>query len=118
MRTPIALIPLFALAAPAAALADARSEAAAADLLHKRLQNENPADMALLRAVHGKDIVVVAGSMDHIEQVLAAARIQYTLIQPDQVAAYQLRSNMIVMVNCPGQMPQAGVDRIARFVRA
>jgi hypothetical protein len=106
------------LATPSVALADARSESAAADLLHRRLKNEKPEDLELLRGVQGKDVVVVAGTMDHIEDVLRAARIKHTVIRPGQVAQYQLRSNMIVMVNCPGVMPEAGVRRLERFVRA
>ncbi|MHB8876376.1 MAG: hypothetical protein ACYC8T_22005 [Myxococcaceae bacterium] len=102
----------------AAAHADEKSEKAAADLLHARLANQRPDDAALLKAVKGKDVVVVAGSMDHIEQVLAAARIPFTLIDPAQVADHQLRSSMVLMVNCPGTMPDAGVKRVERFVRA
>ncbi|MGC4120611.1 MAG: SH3 domain-containing protein [Myxococcales bacterium] len=100
------------------ARADEKSEQAAADLLHKKLQSESPQDAALLGAVKGKDIVVVAGSMDHIETVLAAARIKFTLIQPEQVARWQLRNDQIVMVNCPGRIPDDGVQRIQKFVRA
>ena len=40
------------------------------------MENENPGDAALLRSVHGKLVVVVRGSMDHIEEVLRAARIE------------------------------------------
>lgn len=98
--------------------ADAKSEAAAADLLRKRLANEDPQAKAMLDAVKGKDIVVVAGSMDHIEQVLAAARLPYTLIQPEAVAKTELSSSMILMVNCPGVMPPDSLRRIERFVRA
>lgn len=105
-------------ALPGAARADALSESAAADLLHKRLRSESPQDAALLDAVKGKDIVVVAGSMDHIESVLAAARIRFTLITPAQVASRALTNDQIVMVNCPGTMPAAGVQRIRNFVRA
>lgn len=98
--------------------ADKQSEAAAADLLHKKLGNEDPAAKAMLEAVQGKDIVVVRGSMDHIEEVLAAARIPHTVISPEAVAGHPLTSSMILMVNCPGVMPQASLQRIERFVRA
>jgi len=111
-------IALFLVAGSSVALADAQSEAAASDLLHRRLQHDAPADAALLASVHGKDIVVIAGSMDHIEQVLDAARIPYTLIQPDQVAKYPFKSSMIAMVDCPGVMPDAGVSHLEKFVRA
>lgn len=98
--------------------ADEKSEKAAADLLHRRLANEKPEEAALLKSVQGKDIVVVAGEMDHIESVLRATGVPFTLIQPSQVADFKLKANMAVMVNCPGTMPDAGVQRIARFVRA
>ena len=109
---------LAALLAGGWARADQKSEAAASEILHQRLKNESPEQARLLDLVHGKDIVVVAGTMDHVEEVLAAAQLKYTLIQPSEVAQYPLKSNMIVMVNCPGTMPDAGVNRIERFVRA
>jgi hypothetical protein len=112
------LIALMALGSIEGARADERSEAAASELLHRRLQNENPTDAAMLASVHGKDIVVVAGSMDHIEQVLNAARIPYTLIQPDKVSSYQFRANMIAMVDCPGIMPSEGVQRLEKWCRS
>ena len=84
MRSAFAAV-LCALAATPA-FADSKSEAAAADLLHRRLQNESPEDAALLRSVHGKLVVVVRGSMDQIENVLRAARIEHTLIAPQEVA--------------------------------
>jgi hypothetical protein len=114
----LAVLAALCAAVPLPSLADERSEAAAAELLHRRLQNENPEDAALLRSVHGKLVVVVRGSMDHIEQVLSAARIEHTIIEPRQVAGYPLKANMIVMVDCPGVMPDAGVQRLQRFVRA
>src|SRR5207237_10666599 len=100
------------------ALYTALSLSPSPDCRHRPLQKENPEDAALLRSVHGKLVVVVRGSMDHIEQVLAAARIEHTVINPGEVAGYPLKSNMIVMVNCPGVMPDAGAQRIERFVRA
>jgi hypothetical protein len=108
----------FTLVSLSAARADERSEQAAADLLHRRMQHEDPSAAQLLGLVHGKDVVVVQGSMDHVENVLRASRIPHTVIQPAQVEKADLRSNMIVMVDCPGVMPEAGVKRIERFVRA
>jgi hypothetical protein len=104
--------------APAVALADEASEKAAAELLRKRMETERPEDLAILDAVKGKSIVVVRGSMDHIEQVLAAANIRHTLIEPRDVADFDFNADMVVMVNCPGQMPMKGVERIEKFVRA
>jgi hypothetical protein len=100
------------------ALADEQSEQAASELLQRKLRNEDPQKKALLDAVKGKDIIVVAGSMDHIDQVLRAAHIRFTEIQPHEVGNYPLSQDQIVMINCPGRIPTAGLERIKKFVRA
>jgi hypothetical protein len=115
-RTLLALTWTFSLVP--VALADEASETAAAELLQRKLQNEDPQKKALLDAVKGKDIIVVAGSMDHIDQVLRAAHIRFTEIQPHQLADTTLKQDQIVMINCPGRIPRAGLDRIQKFVRA
>ena len=102
----------------ASARADPAAEAAAAQLLEERMKTQRPEDLAILKAAQGKDIVVIRGSMDHIETVLAAARIPHTVIDPSQVSRADLVADQIVMVNCPGTMPKAGVRRIEKFVRA
>jgi hypothetical protein len=112
---------LFALASTLAvtpAFADETSERAASELLEKRMQTQRPEDLIILKSVQGKDVVVVKGSMDHIEQVLASARIRHTVIEPEEVANADLRADQIVMVNCPGHIPPAGIKKIEKFVRA
>lgn len=100
------------------AWADSASERAAAELLEQRLKNEAPEELAMLQAVAGKDIVVVQGSMDHIEQILSAAKIRHTVVAPEQLQNLDLRGEQILMVNCPGYLPDAGIRKIERFVRA
>jgi hypothetical protein len=109
---------LVCLALSGVARADERSEKAAAQLLHQRLENESPQAKALLEGVKGRDIVVVRGEYDHIEQVLAAAHIPHTVINPGDVAAQPLQQSQILMVDCPGVIPRSGLDRIQKFVRA
>lgn len=109
---------ILTLFAAAPAFAGEESEKAAAQILEAKLKNERPEDLALLKSVAGKDIIVVAGSMDHIEQVLSAANIRHTVVQPGQVSHLDLNADQIVMVNCPGTMPNAGVQKIEKFVRA
>lgn len=118
MLRPAVALTLLSLPLATPAFAGDAAEAAAAELLEARLKEQRPEDLAILRSVKGKNVVVVAGSMDHIEQVLAAARIPHTLVQPNEVAGLDLNADQIVMVNCPGVMPAAGVQRIERFVRA
>src|SRR2546430_2164390 len=96
------------------ALADENSEKAASELLEKRMETQRPEDLIILKSVQGKDIVVVRGSMDHIEQVLTAARIRHTVINPEDVAQADLKGDQIVMVNCPGHIPPPGIKRIEK----
>ena len=119
MRLAVSVTLIAALsAAPLLAHADQASEEAAADLLRKRMQTERPDDLKLLDSVKGRHIVVVAGTMDHIERVLDAAKIRYTMIRPRDVAKHDLNADQILMVNCPGNIPSRGVRRIEKFVRA
>jgi hypothetical protein len=113
-----ALILLSSCCAAAPAFADETSEKAASELLERRMKTQRPDDLIILKSVQGKDIVVVRGSMDHIEQVLTSARIRHVVINPEEVANYDLKADQIVMVNCPGNMPPAGIKRIEKFVRA
>ena len=100
------------------AYADTQSETAAAQILRAKLSNDDPEALKALDKLSDKDIIVIAGSMDHIEQILAAAGMKYALIPPERVAALDLNADQIVMVNCPGNMPEEGVKRLERFVRA
>src|SRR5687767_1934657 len=112
------LAPLLTTALFSTAFAGEEDEKAAAKILDGRMKTQRPEDYAILKAVQGKDVVVVAGSMDHIEQVLAAANIRHTVVQPNQVAKLDLNADQILMVNCPGNMPKAGLTKIEKFVRA
>ena len=115
-----ALLACLSLSLPATAGGGANPavEAAAARLLEQRMENTRPEDLKLLKSVQGKEIIVVRGSMDHIEDVLRAAGIRHTVVSPEQVAGLDLNARQIVMVNCPGNMPQGSVTRLERFVRA
>lgn len=118
MKRSAVLFTLSFLVGLPAAFADEAAEKAAAKLLEAKMRSEDPSALQVLKAVQGRDIVVVQGSMDHIEQILQAANIRHTLITPDQVGSYDLRGDQILMVNCPGNMPAAGLRRVEKFVRA
>ena len=77
--------------------------------------------LALLLAVssvESADVVIVAGSADHMEHVMGRAGVKYALITPDQLPTTPLRWQQILMVNCTGQMSDAGRERVRRFVNA
>ncbi|MDF1564101.1 MAG: hypothetical protein P1V51_13715 [Deltaproteobacteria bacterium] len=113
---PLALTLLTLL--PAAARAGEASEEAAARLLKDRMANERPRDAALLAGVDGRDVVVVAGSMDRVQQVLRRSSIPHTVIAPARVHAFDFNNDQIVMVNCPGEIGPKGREKLEKFVRA
>lgn len=116
-RSAFAIACLF-LSLPSAAFADDRSERAAAEILQRRLKHESPEELRLLGAVQEKDVIVVGGTYDHIEDVLRQAKIRHRVIAPEQVASTELLNSMIVMVDCPGTIGPKGLARLERFVRA
>ncbi|MFN2545936.1 MAG: hypothetical protein ABR567_00735 [Myxococcales bacterium] len=78
--------------------------------------------LALLLAasshVESAEVVIVAGSADHMEHVMGRAGVKYALITPDQLPDTPLRWQQILMVNCTGQMSPAARERVRRFVSA
>jgi hypothetical protein len=68
--------------------------------------------------VESAEVVIVAGSADHMEHVMGRAGVKYALITPDQLPTTPLRWQQILMVNCTGQMSDAARERVRRFVNA
>ena len=77
--------------------------------------------LALLLAlshVESAEVVIVAGSADHMEHVMQRAGVKFALITPDQLPSTPLRWQQILMVNCTGQMSPEARERVRRFVNA
>lgn len=96
----------------------AQANRAAAEVLRSRMEGERPQDFALLSRVEKADVVVVAGSMDHVEDVLRAVEVPHLVIQPYDLPHVELNARQLVMVNCPGDMPPEAVEKLRRFVNA
>src|SRR5947209_18096232 len=69
-------------------------------------------------SIESAEVVIVAGSADHMEHVMGRAGVKYALITPDQLPGAPLRWQQILMVNCTGQMSDAARERVRRFVNA
>lgn len=109
----------FVLAMPALAqLGDARMQranAAASAVVRERMAQERPLDAKLLDQVSSSDIVVVRGEYDRVEDVLRSLGIAHTVVDPSQVAGLKLNTKQLLIVNCPGTLTKAGVERVRRF---
>ena len=75
-------------------------------------------ELSLAARVEKASVVVVSGSADHMEQVLARAKVEFVLVSPEDVAALPLNARQVVMVNCTGNLSAPGRERIQRFVNA
>lgn len=63
-------------------------------------------------------VVVVRGSADHMEQVLAQAKVRYVAVNPDELPDLALNAKQVLMVNCTGDMSPKAQERVRRFVAA
>lgn len=91
---------------------------AGAAVARDRLAAEQPDLAAALRAVDEHDIVVVPGCYDHCELVLDALELPYTELSAGQVADARLRPEQLLVVNCPGHLPDRAISVVRRFVTA
>lgn len=71
------------------------------------LKKQNPMLLDKLQQLRKNDLVVVYGTMDHIEQVLTAMQLPYNTIMPYTLATYCFRPEQTIFIDCPG----TGIDR-------
>lgn len=71
-----------------------------------------------LDAVTRAKVVVVKGSADAMEQVLAKAKVDFIVVSPEELPELPIHSKQVVMVNCRGEMSEEGRQKLKRFVTA
>jgi hypothetical protein len=95
-----------------------RAYKAAAHITREQLRRDAPDKARVLDAVKQSDVVVVAGRYDHVESVLEALEVPHTVIGTSDVERVDLRPEQLLIVNCPGDVSPAAVDRVRAFVEA
>ncbi len=81
------------------------------------LQKTHPELMANISAV-GKDAVIeVKGSWDDSGHTMRSFGIPYTRIGAAKLGSADLSATKILVVNCAGDVPPSGIQKIQRFVR-
>ncbi len=63
-------------------------------------------------------VVVVRGSADHMEHVLANAKVEFVAVNADELPTLALNGKQVLMVNCTGTMSAEARERVRRFVAA
>ena len=81
------------------------------------MEKERPMDLEILEQVKDSSIIIVAGSYDRVENVLDMIKVPYVLIQTDEVDQIELKSDQILIVNCPGNISDEGLLKIKQFVK-
>src|SRR5262245_770296 len=104
--------PAAAPAAPGYAFSDGSAEGAlgegsmrkanraAAEILKRRMQEERPDELRLVREAAGAEVVVVSGSYDRVQDVLRAVDIKHVVIPPHLLEKLDLLPTQTLMVNC------------------
>jgi hypothetical protein len=87
-----------------------------AKMARAKMEREAPEQAEALSMVAPDDIVVVHGAYDRVEQVLRALGLPHTAVEPDDVARLRLRPEQLLVVNCPGHLPERALPRVERFV--
>jgi hypothetical protein len=85
-------------------------------MARERIARDAPLDAEALATVEASDVVVVAGTYDHVEQVLGALEMPFTAIAPAQLEQVELRPEQLLVLNCPGDVGDVNVGRIRAFV--
>ncbi|UCC19325.1 MAG: hypothetical protein JSV62_14670 [Promethearchaeota archaeon] len=89
---------------------------ASSKILEKRMAKERPVDYEILRKVKESSIIIVAGEYDKIEMVLNLIKVPYVLIQPQDFSQIELKSEQILIINCPGNIDDIALPKIKEFV--
>ena len=82
------------------------------------IAQKDPGAHRILQQVKRSDVVVVRGQYDHVEWVLDALALPYLAVDPHQLRDLELRSDQLLVVNCPGQVGAPAVAAVRRFVEA
>lgn len=93
-----------------------KANRAAAEILSRRMAEERPDDLKLIRDAVGADVVVVSGVYDRVQDVLRAVQIKHVVIRPDLLDRLNLLSTQTLMVNCPGELSEKAIKKVRDFV--
>lgn len=95
-----------------------RSYQAAVNITRERLRRDVPERARALDAVEQSDVVVVAGTYDHVESVLAALDVPHMVLSVPELDRLRLWPEQLLIVNGPGQISPRAVARVRAFVEA
>ena len=93
-----------------------RANRAAAILLAERVSKDRPGDYEVLRRIRVRDVLVIRGEYDRVEQVLQQVGVPFRTVAPGAITPETLRGVCSVLVNCPGRIDAKGARCLKAFV--
>jgi hypothetical protein len=93
-----------------------QANSVASQLVRRRLRSSRPQDLELLENAREAEVIVIRGTFDRVQDVLVALETDHVVLPPRLINQLPLMSTQTVMVNCPGGMSRAGVEKLRRFV--
>ncbi len=94
-----------------------RAFRAAGMAFRERLRRASPEDDAELKRIEPAEVVVVRGEYDRIASVLGATSVAHLAVHPHQLARCDWDRMQVLMIDCPGRLPAAALERIGPWVR-
>lgn len=89
---------------------------AASKLSNKIIEQDDPEGYKFIKDVKESDIILVRGNYDHGEVIFELCEIPFSIVEVSDVEGIELRDDQIIFVNCPGYIPERGLERIKSFV--
>src|SRR5512143_1450238 len=87
------------------------------EAMREGLRATRPDDARVLEGVRPAEVVAIRGRYDHCEQVLEATHVPFLAVDPAAAATIDWKRLEVLLVNCPGDLPRAALDRIGAWVR-
>lgn len=86
-------------------------------LFRERLAQERPEDADELSRIEPAEVVVIRGQYDHMHLVLETSQVPFLHLRPSQLAGADWDRMQVLLINCPGHLPDDALERIAPWVR-
>jgi len=90
----------------------------AAGVVKGEMQRDAPLTAQALEEITASDLIIVGGCYDHVERVLAALEVPFKKVSDQQLSDLNLSSEQLLIINCPGNLPEASLRQVAKFVES
>ncbi|CAF4037282.1 unnamed protein product [Rotaria sp. Silwood2] len=80
------------------------------------LERLSQQDQTTIKTMRDDAVIVVPGTYDHIDRVLAKLNIKFTIVEQHELINYPFRTYQTVYINCASKFPKEAAYRLREFV--